>query len=257
MRNPEASPELSVITKSEKLPISIMHMDVDSDESVNQIVNEVLASQGQIDVLVNNAGIPGGGPVEEIPLSLFRQVMETNFFGAVRCIQAVLPSMRRRESGHIVNVSSLSGRIAMSPQAPYAASKWALEAMSEALAQEVARFGIRVSIIEPGIVATAIFGKVKPQEWSSYYPQSKRMTALFKTALQKPTAPSVVAEAIVEIVKTRDATLRHPVGPDANGFLSWRAALTDEQWVTWGGVENDEEWLATMKRDFGMDIRME
>ena len=92
---------------------------------------------GSIDVLVNNAGVGVHGSVEELPLAEFRRAMETNFFGALRCIQAVLPGMRERRSGCIVNVTSVAGRIANAPQAPYAASKWALEAASEALAQEM------------------------------------------------------------------------------------------------------------------------
>lgn len=144
----------------------------------------------------------------------------------------------------------------MAPQAAYAASKWALEAMSEALAQEVRPLGILVALVEPGVIATAIFGKVKPREWSSYYPQSRRLLALFRSSLQKPTPGSVVAEKIVEIVNKRDAMLRHPVGPDAQAFLDWRASMTDEQWIAWGGVESDEEWIANIRRDLGVDIQL-
>jgi NAD(P)-dependent dehydrogenase (short-subunit alcohol dehydrogenase family) len=256
MRNPEASPELVQLAAAEKLPVTVLRMDVDSDQSVRNGVQEVLATLGRIDVLVNNAGIGGGGPVEEADIAFFRKVMETNFFGVLRCTQAVLPGMRQQRSGHIVNVSSVAGRMASSPQAPYAASKWALEAMSEILAQEVKRFGIRVALIEPGIIATPIFGKAEPRQWSSYYPQSRRLAARFRTALQNPTPPSLVADRIVEIVSTADATLRHPVGPDAKGFLEWRSSMTDEQWIEWVGVESDEEWLRNVKRDFGIDIQL-
>ena len=99
---------------------------------------------GPIDVLVCNAGIERTGAVEELPLSEFRAVMETNYFGPIRAIQAVLPSMRERRSGCIINVTSISGRLSASPLAPYTASKFALEALSECLAQEVKAFGIRV-----------------------------------------------------------------------------------------------------------------
>jgi len=229
---------------------------VDSDDCVRSAVDGVLSACGRIDVLVNNAGIPGGGPVEEVELEVFRRVMETNFFGVIRCTQAVLPGMRRQKSGHIVNVSSVAGRCSMSPQAAYCASKWALEAMSEALAQEVWRFGIRVALVEPGVIATPIFGKVKPREWSSYYPQTRRMLALFRSSLQTPTPPSLVADKIVEIVNNRDAKLRHPVGPDAKGFLDWRASMTDEEWIASGGVESDEEWAANMKLHLGMHVQL-
>jgi len=255
MRNPTAAPELADLAASEKLPINVVQVDVDSDDSVRSAVESVVAARGRIDVLVNNAGIPGGGPVEEVGLEVFRRVMETNFFGVIRCTQAVLPGMRTQKFGQIVNVSSVAGRFSMSPQAAYSASKWALEAMSEALAQEVLRFGIRVALVEPGVVATPIFGKVKPREWSGYYPQTRRMLALFRSSLQTPTPPSLVADKIVAVVNNRDATLRHPVGPDAKGFLDGRASMTDEQWIAWGGVESDEEWAANVKRAFGMDIQ--
>jgi NAD(P)-dependent dehydrogenase (short-subunit alcohol dehydrogenase family) len=111
MRKPAAAPELSAIAAAEKLPIKILPMDVDDDASVSKTVAEVLADAGRIDVLVNNAGIQGSGPVEELPLTDFRRVMETNFFGSIRCIQAVLPGMRKQRDGHIVNVSTIGGRI--------------------------------------------------------------------------------------------------------------------------------------------------
>src|SRR5215831_14900963 len=140
MRNPNAAPELAALASKEKLPISVVRLDVDSDESVRSAAGEILATRGRIDVLVNNAGIPGSGPVEELELEGFRRIMETNFFGVLRCTQAVLPRMREQKSGHIINVSSVAGRISIAPQAAYTASKWALEAMSEVLAQEVKPF---------------------------------------------------------------------------------------------------------------------
>ena len=142
MRNPHRQGELHEAVAREKLDVHIVAHDVDDDSSAKAAIIEA----GGIDVLVNNAGIGVMGSLEETPLSQFRSAMETNYFGAVRCIQAVLPGMRERQSGCIVNVTSVAGRIAMAPQAPYAASKWALEAMSECLAQEVKGFGIRVAI---------------------------------------------------------------------------------------------------------------
>ena len=256
MRNPGAAPDLAALAAKENLPITIVQMDVDSDESVRDGMQQILARSRRIDVLVNNAGVGGGGPVEEADIAEYRRVMETNFFGVLRCTQAVLPGMRLQRSCHIINISSVAGRMAMAPQAAYAASKWALEAMSEVLAQEVKRFGILVALVEPGVIATPIFAKAKQREWGVYYPQPRRMMALFKASLQNPTPPSVVAHKIVGIVQSGDATLRHPAGPDANGFLSWRASMTDEQWIAWGGAESDEEWLRNMKRDLGLDIRL-
>ena len=113
--------------------MSVTALNVDDDASVTAAIAEILAEHGHIDVLVNNAGVAAGGSVEEVPMGHFRQVMETNFFGALRCIKAVTPSMRERQRGCIVNVTSVAGRVALPPQAAYAASKWALEALSECL----------------------------------------------------------------------------------------------------------------------------
>ncbi len=256
MRNPAGGGgEIRAIAESEKLPITVLPMDVDDDASVRDGVDQALAQGGRIDVLVNNAGIAVHGSVEELPLSEFRRSMETNFFGALRCIQAVVPGMRERRLGCIVNVTSVAGRISSAPQAPYASSKWALEAASEALAQEVKPFGVRVAIVEPGIIATPIFGKVAPETGGSVYPHSRRMAALFAAALKYPVSPYVVGEAIRRIVESESWQLRYPVGPDAGPFLAWRASMSDEDWVSSNAV-TDAEWLARVKRDFGLDVQL-
>jgi NAD(P)-dependent dehydrogenase (short-subunit alcohol dehydrogenase family) len=163
MRNMDRADELRKIVSAEGLPLTLAVLNVDDDGSVNDAVARVLAENGRIDVLVNNAGVPGGArPVEEVPMGDFRQIMETNFFGALRCIKAVIPTMREHRHGCIVNVSSVAGRVASAAMGPYAASKWALEALSECLAQEMRPFNVRVAIIEPGFIATPIFGKATP-----------------------------------------------------------------------------------------------
>jgi len=205
MRNPEAAPELLALAAEEGLPVSVVRLDVDSDESVRSAIAETLAKQGRIDVLVNNAGIGGQGPVEEADIGVFRRAMETNFFGVLRCRQAVLPGMRQQRSGHIVNISSIAGRIALAPQAPYAASKWALEGMSEVLAQEVRPFGIRVALIEPGFVATPMVNKAVRREWSSDYPQARRGLALFKAPYPNASFSS----------RRQDSRDRESSGPEA------------------------------------------
>ena len=146
MRNPDRAPALAELARRDNLSIAVMPMDVDSDASVTGTIGEVLATRGRIDVLVNNAGVGGAGSVEETRLATFRQVMETNYFGALRCLQAVLPGMRARKSGLIINVTSIAGRIASTGQPAYSASKFALGALSECLAAEVKGHGIRVAI---------------------------------------------------------------------------------------------------------------
>ncbi len=137
MRNPNRAPELANVAARDNLPITVFTMDVDADASVSEGIGRIVKEIGPIDVLVNNAGIERTGSVEELPLAEFRAVMETNYFGVIRCIQAVVPAMRQRRSGCIINVASIAGRLACSPLAPYTASKFALEALSESLAQEV------------------------------------------------------------------------------------------------------------------------
>jgi NAD(P)-dependent dehydrogenase (short-subunit alcohol dehydrogenase family) len=256
MRNPAGGAgEIRAIAEAEKLPITVLPMDVDDDTSVRDGVGQALAQRGRIDVLVNNAGVGVHGAVEELPLAEFRRAMETNFYGALRCIQAVVPGMRERRQGCIVNVTSVAGRLALSPQAPYAASKWALEAASEVLAQELKPFGVRVAIVEPGVIATPILGKIKPNPPNSHYPYARRLEALFAASIKNPVSPYVVGEAIRRIAESDSWQLRYPVGPDAGPFLAWRAAMSDEDWVNWAAL-SDEEWLARVKRDFGLELEL-
>ncbi|MBC7564346.1 MAG: SDR family oxidoreductase [Gemmatimonadaceae bacterium] len=254
MRNPAAAPELARAAASERLAVSVFTMDVDDDASVQQAVRRIEAELGPVDVLVNNAGIERTGSVEEMPVSAFRDVMETNCFGAIRCIQAVLPGMRARRSGCIVNVTSISGKLATSPMGAYAASKFALEAVSECLAQEVKPFGIRVCVVEPGIIDTDMARHISVAGDASAYPNQRRMAAMFVAALQQPTPPDVVADKLVEIADGGSWQFRHPVGPDAAPFLQWRASLSDEAWVEWGALD-DDAWYARVQADPGMDAR--
>ena len=255
MRNPAGSPELADQAAKEKLPIRIETMDVDSDQSVQQAFVRILAL-APVDVLVNNAGIERLGPIEETPLADFRTCMETNYFGAIRCIQAVVRPMRERGSGAIINVTSVGGKISMSPMAPYAASKFALEALSEALAQELRAFGVRVAIVEPGIIDTRMARNIEFMRSSKVYPQVRRVAAMFEATMAAGAGqPQVVAQKVREIVESGTWQLRHPVGPDAEPFLGWRGSMNDESWVQWS-AQSDSDWLKSVKADFGMDLKL-
>jgi NAD(P)-dependent dehydrogenase (short-subunit alcohol dehydrogenase family) len=255
MRDPASSPQLGEIAKAGNLPIRIEAMDVDSDASVNACFSRIHA-QAQVDALVNNAGVERLGAVEETPLAEFQRCMETNYFGAIRCIQAVAQGMRLRGNGIIVNVTSVAGKISVAPMAPYTASKFAVEALSEVLAQEMKAFGVRVAIVEPGIIDTRMARNIEAQPQSTIYPQAKRVAALFKATLAAGAAtPEIVAEKIREIIESDTWQLRHPVGPDALPFLGWRASLSDEQWADWGALD-DDAWVAVVKRDFGLDVTL-
>jgi len=248
------SPELSEIVAREKLPVTIHRLDVDSDSSAAETFAEI-RKDGDLDVLVNNAGIERLGTVEETPLQAFRDSMETNYFGVIRCLQAVLPRMRERRSGCIVNVSSVAGHISLSPMAPYAASKFALEALSECLAQEVSAFNIRVAIVKPGIIATRMARNIAAPQVESKYPHGRRVAGMFTEALGNSPGPALVAQKIREIIESDSTPLRHPTGPDAVPFLGWRAAQSDEQWVNFG-AQTDEEWTAQVARDFGLHVKL-
>ena len=256
MRNPARSLELGEQAAKEKLPVRIETMDVDSDESVKQAFGKILA-QGPVDVLVNNAGIERTGAIEETPVADFRTCMETNYFGAIRCIQAVLRPMRERRSGVIINVTSVAGKISVSPMGPYSASKYALEALSEALAQELKAFGVRVAIVEPGIIDTRMARNIEGMSSSKTYPQVRRIAALFGGTMAAGAGqPLVVAQKVREIVESGTWQLRHPVGPDAEPFLGWRGSMSDEKWVQWG-AQGDSDWLKSVKADFGMDLKLD
>jgi NAD(P)-dependent dehydrogenase (short-subunit alcohol dehydrogenase family) len=254
MRDPSRSPELGERVAQEKLPIKISVMDVDSDSSVKTEIANIQKDAGQIDVLVNNAGIERNGSIEETPLTDFRAVMETNYFGALRCIQALLPQMRQRKSGCVINVSSVAGRISSSPLGPYNASKFALEAVSDALAQEMKTFNVRVAVVEPGIIETSMSRGLEEPSNDAIYPQQRRLAHLFAASLKNPAPPSLVADKIREIIESGTWQFRHPVGPDALPFLGWRNSMTDEEWVSLNSAD-DDTWYARMERDFGMAIR--
>ena len=220
MRNPE-----------EIGPVAVERMDVDSGDSVRECFERIHA-RGPVDVLVNNAGIERGGPIEETPLADFRACMETNYFGALRCIKSVVKPMRERRQGLIVNVTSVAGKISASPLGPYAATKFALEALSEALAQEMKQFGVRVAIVEPGIIDTRMARNIEGFGTSTIYPQVERMKKTFTDAMAAQSVPpEVVGEKILEILESGTWQLRHPAGPDAAPLLGWRASMTDEQWT--------------------------
>lgn len=256
MRNPGRAPQLGETMAREKLPVKVIVMDVDSDSSVADAVTQIHADGGQIDALVNNAGAGTFGTIEELPLSAFRAIMETNYFGALRCIKAVLPEMRERGSGCIINVSSVSGRAANSPLAAYTASKHALEAMSEALAQEARPFNIRVAVVEPGIIDTPMTRQSEMPIGKSMYRQVRRYVGLFRAALaaETPRPPALVAEAIRAIIEGDRWQLRYPVGPGAVEAIGLRKTLTDEEWVERGALD-DDAWYDRVQNELGLDAR--
>ncbi len=254
MRSADRAAELAEQAAQDLLPIHYSVMDVDSDESVATAITAIYEAAGPIDVLVNNAGVARDGSIEELSMDDIRDIMETNYFGAIRCAKAVIPHMRERRSGLIVNITSVAGRVSTSPLGAYAASKFALEALSEALAQEMKTFGVRVAIVEPGIIDTPMAHGIEAPQ-ASLYPQKARMAAYFQAALKTPTPPSVVAEKIQEIIESGTWQLRHPVGPGAVPLLESRKATSDEDYVAFYGMADDDAWYAAMEQRTGMALR--
>ncbi|HMB85462.1 MAG TPA: SDR family oxidoreductase [Methylomirabilota bacterium] len=258
MRNLAKAGPLEAVARDEKLPVVVRELDVTRQESIDRAMAETVAQQGPIDVLVNNAGIGGATPLELTPEDEHRAMFEANYWGPIRMIRVVLPSMRERRTGCIVNVTSIAGRIATPNQIAYSASKFALGAASEALAHEMAAFGVRVAIIEPGVIQTAIFensaGATRYDKNSPYRQIMRRNGKLFAAGFRNPGRAETVAEVIFEAVTTERPRLRYLVGTDAEGMAAGRARISDEEWVAMGGALDDAEYNARFKRYFGIEL---
>jgi NAD(P)-dependent dehydrogenase (short-subunit alcohol dehydrogenase family) len=262
LRNPEAAPELTQAIADEKLPVTLVKLDVNDEASVQRGVAEVHRQAGHIDVLVNNAGVTDSGAIEVVSIEAAQKLFETNYFGAIRVVRAVLPTMRERRNGTIVMLTSIAGRLATAGHGHYTASKHALEAASEILAQEVRAFNIRVAIIEPGVVLTPIFAKgwraARSQSLNPiadhYAAHLRRLRKFFLTQLRNPTMPEEVAETIEYAVTTDQPRLRYLVGEDARILLAVHQQTTDEERVENGRPMTDDEYYDMMKERYGVDL---
>ena len=257
MRNPETgSAALKAAAAAENLKLNIMQLDVTDPASVERAVDNILVEAGRIDVLVNNAGLGPLSVIERTTDAGAHELFETNFFGALRMMRAVLPGMREERSGTIVNVSSVAGKVAGMGSGLYAASKHALEAISESTALETRPFGIRVAIIEPGFFKTAIIDKatsaIHLDDASPYAAAERRISAIYGSANSIGGDPATVAEVIEHAVTTKEPVLRYPVGIDATVFINGRFAGTDEDWLTFGDEKSDDEFWADFARRFPM-----
>ncbi len=207
-RNPQSHPNA---------PFALIQMDVNDGNSVQQAIKLVMEREGRIDVAVNNAGISIVGAVEEVSSEEAKAQLETNFFGALRVCQAVLPVMRAQRGGLIVNISSIGGLIGIPFQALYSASKFALEGLSEALRMEVRSFGICVVLIEPGDIPTEIAVHRRWTRLSTESPvYAERCAHAMKVMAadeQNGPAPYKVAHLLERIVKTPNPRLRWVIGP--------------------------------------------
>jgi len=257
MRNLAKSEALKAAALEESLALEVIQLDVCDTQSIANAFKQIEAT-GPVDVLVNNAGIGGSSPLELTPEDEHRQMFDTNYFGVVNCIQAVLPAMRERSTGCIVNITSAVGLMATPNQIAYSASKWAVECLGESLAHEVYRFGIRVVNVEPGVIMTNIFENSAEQtrydKTSPYQPIMRRNGKVFAAGFKRAVPPEAVAETILESITTDEYKLRWPVGPDAEGFLAARNKTDTEEWVQMGGDLSDAEYNEKFLEKFGVQL---
>jgi NAD(P)-dependent dehydrogenase (short-subunit alcohol dehydrogenase family) len=257
VRNLDKAGKLGVMAERAGVEVQLIQLDVASDESVATGFARILDdSNGVVDVLVNNAGVGGNAVAEECPPQMYLDVMNINLCGAVRCQQQVLAGMRERRRGTIVNISSVVGRIAALAQSPYVTSKWALEGLSEGLAQEVAPFGIRVAIVEPGVTKSAIFAKNvdAPNQSGAYDAAYRRMFQMYAAGITSATDPFEVGKVVHHAITTDQPLLRYAVSWGATELIEGRAAMTDEEWVKLGTIADDNDYYQAFVDRFGLQI---
>ena len=230
MRDVGKAGELEYVVKKENLSIDVIELDVDKEESIVSAINKVTTDGGSLDVLVNNAGYGQFGCTEDVSVDDFRKQFETNFFSIVRIIQEVAPIMRKQNSGIIVNISSVVGRLGLPCSTAYISTKFALEGLSECLRYELGQFGVKTTLIEPGVIKTNFFNSMKIPE-SKIDPKYKTLTdnmlAGLKMMAEMGTAPSQVADVIIKAIHDDEILPRYIVGTDAAMFMEAKKTKTD------------------------------
>jgi NAD(P)-dependent dehydrogenase (short-subunit alcohol dehydrogenase family) len=233
--------QVEAIAPLEERGCELLPLDVTDEDSMRSAVDEVERREGAVGVLVNNAGYSQSGAVEAVPTEKVRRQFETNVFGLARMCQLVLPGMRRQGYGRIVNVSSMGGKLTFPGAGYYHASKHAVEALSDALRFEVASFGVRVAVIEPGLIRTSFAqAAVGSMDGSG----GEHPYAGFDEGVARATAenyhrgpisrlagePEAVAEAIERAISARSPRSRYAVTPSAHLFMGLRRLLPDRAW---------------------------
>ena len=230
MRDIGKAGEIEYAAKKENLSIDVIELDVDKEEAIVSAVKKVVTDGGRLDVLVNNAGYGQFGCTEDVSVDDFRKQFETNFFSIVRIIQEVAPIMRKQNSGIIVNISSVVGKIGLPGSPAYISTKFALEGLSECLRYELGQFGIKTTLIEPGVIKTNFFNSMKIPE-SKIDPKYKELTenilAGLKMMAEMGTAPSQVADVIIKAIHDDEILPRYIVGTDAAMFMEAKKMKTD------------------------------
>ena len=230
MRNTSKGEGILKVAKNEDLNIRVLELDVDKDESIKSAIEKILTEKNRIDVLVNNAGYGQFGCTEDVSVEDFKKQFETNFFSIVKIIQKVAPSMRKQSSGIIVNISSVVGKMGLPGSSAYISTKFALEGLSECLRYELGQFGIKVTLIEPGVIKTNFFDSMKIPE-SKSDPKYKQLTdnilSGLKMMVEMGTAPAQVAKVIIKAIHDEEILPRYTAGTDAAMFMEAKKMKTD------------------------------
>ena len=234
MRNLDKSDNIKSIAAKENLPIRITQLDVTDDVSIKNAVQTILTDKGRIDVLINNAGYVLEGAFEDLSVDEIKAQYETNVFGLIRTTQAVLPTMRKQKSGIIVNISSAAGRFGYPGGSAYISTKFAVEGLSESMAYELEPFGIKVILIEPGVVRTNIFDSVvvakKSRDPNSPYTQiTQKMASAFEEMMKNASSPELVAKVVLEAVTNENPNFRYLAGKDVENWLGAKRNMSDEE----------------------------
>jgi NAD(P)-dependent dehydrogenase (short-subunit alcohol dehydrogenase family) len=235
MRNLNKSENMKMVATKENLPIRIKQLDVTDDISVTNAVQAISSEAGRIDVLVNNAGYGLNGAFEDLAMDEIKAQYETNVFGLIRMTQAVLPIMRRQKSGAIVNISSGAGRFGFPSGSAYVSTKFAVEGLSESMSYELEPFGIKVAIVEPGVIRTnfadGLVVAKKSKDRSSPYSQLMQKAANgFEKMMKNASSPDLVANVVLKAIRNEKPSLRYLAGNDVEEWLGKRNMADEDSY---------------------------
>ena len=234
MRNPEDGSELA--SRDNAL---VLNLDVTDSASIEKAVNTAIEKFGQIDVLVNNAGYGAYGPLEAFPMERIRKQFDTNVLGLLETTKAFLPHFRQNKSGAIINISSIGGKMTFPLGTLYHGTKFAVEGLSEALHYELEPIGVKVKIVEPGMIQTDFGGRsfdfCNDESMAEYQETIGKLFAVWGKPDGFSSPASVVAEVIWNAATDGSSTLRYTAGEDAKEFMANRKQLDDETFI--GGMK--------------------
>ncbi|HYA84149.1 MAG TPA: SDR family oxidoreductase [Candidatus Bathyarchaeia archaeon] len=231
MRNLIKKENIKSVAETGNLPVKIMMLDVTDDGSVNNTIQSITNETSRIDVLVNNAGYGLMGAFEDLLMDEIKAQFETNLFGLIRTTQAVLPFMRKQNSGVIVNISSGAGRFGFPGGSAYVSTKFAVEGLTESMSYELEPFGIKVILIEPGFVKTNFHqAMIRSQNPNSPYSQMmQKRAAASSQFFQNGSPPELVAKTVLAAINSPNPNLRYLVGKDVEEWVRSKNSMTDAE----------------------------